>query len=224
MAAGVKSRVEQPELVEKRRGQIVAAAIELFGRHGYHPTTIRDIATRANVSIGLIYQYVEDKEDVLYLALIAVLDAYKREIPTALEGIEHPLERFCAAVRAYTSVIDANTQSTELAYRETKSLRRDRRATIKQLENETNELIAACIRDCMAANLFRAINVDLMTYQIVMLAHTWALKSWHFGPRMSLETYLDDGLDILLNSVLTPQGKRGFKRLTDNKRGKGGTP
>ena len=209
MAAGVKSRVEQPELVEKRRGQIVAAAIELFGRHGYHPTTIRDIATRANVSIGLIYQYVEDKEDVLYLALIAVLDAYKREIPTALDGIDHPLERFCAAARAYTYVIDANTQSIELAYRETKSLRRERRATIKQLESETNELIAACIRDCMAA--------DLMTYQIVMLAHTWALKSWHFGPRMSLETYLDDGLDILLNSVLTPQGKRGFKRLTDNK-------
>ena len=154
MAAGVKSRVEQPELVEKRRGQIVAAAIELFGRHGYHPTTIRDIATRANVSIGLIYQYVEDKEDVLYLALIAVLDAYKREIPTALEGIEHPLERFCAAARAYTSR-DRRQHPVHRA-----GLSRDQVAApangaprSSRLESETNQLIAACIRDCVAAKL-----------------------------------------------------------------------
>ena len=48
----VKSKVEVPELIEKRRGQIIKAAIELFGKRGYHVTTIRDIAERANVSIG----------------------------------------------------------------------------------------------------------------------------------------------------------------------------
>jgi AcrR family transcriptional regulator len=74
MSLTVKSKVEVPELIEKRRGQIIAAAIELFGKNGYHSTTIRDIAKRAEVSIGTIYQYVSDKEDVLFLALIEVLD------------------------------------------------------------------------------------------------------------------------------------------------------
>lgn len=58
-----------------RRGQIIAAAINLFGERGYHDTAIRDIAKRANISIGTVYRYVIDEEDVLFLALIEVLDS-----------------------------------------------------------------------------------------------------------------------------------------------------
>ncbi len=210
MVVSVKSRVEQPELVERRRGQIVGAATELFGRHGYHPTTIRDIARCAEVSIGLIYQYVEDKEDVLYLAIWRVLDSYRSEIPKAIDDIAEPLLRFCAAVGAYCRVVDANRPATVLAYRETKSLRRERREAIKEMERETNGLIAACIRDCIAGGLFRAVNVDLLTYQIVMLAHSWALKDWHFGPRMTLEDYIGDSLDLMLGPVLTEAGHAEF--------------
>ena len=59
-------------------------------------TTIRDIAKRADVSIGTIYQYVSDKEDVLFLTLIEVLDAYQRHVPAAIAGVSEPLARFHA--------------------------------------------------------------------------------------------------------------------------------
>lgn len=212
MVASVQSRVDDPHLIEKRRAQIVAAAIELFGRYGYHRTTIRDIASLADVSIGLIYQYVRDKEDVLLLALDEVLNGYLRAIPAALRDVEDPMPRFRAAVTAYCQVIDRNIDATVLAYRETKSLRPAHRELIKAKELETNELIAACIRDCMAAGLIREINVELFTYQIVMFAHTWALKRWRFADLMTLERYLDDGLDLLLDSVLTPRGRRRLQR------------
>lgn len=212
MSTTVKSKVEVPELIEKRRGQIIKAAIELFGKHGYHVTTIRDIAKRANVSIGLIYQYVSDKEDVLFLSIIEVLDSYARSIPAATEGLEHPLDRFCAAVRAYCAVNGERVGATVLTYRETKSLRRDRRNLIKQKELETNRLIAACIEDCIAAGLFEPVDVELFTYQIVMFSHAWALKSWRFRELMSLDQYVARGLDLMLNPVLTARGKRAIAR------------
>ena len=68
--AHVRSKVDVPGLVEKRRAQFIDSAIDLFGQRGYHVTTIRDIAQAAGVSIGLIYQYVEDKEDILFLVLV----------------------------------------------------------------------------------------------------------------------------------------------------------
>ena len=61
MKLGIKARVEDAALVERRRRQIVAAAIALFGKRGYHASTIRDIAAQAGVSVGLIYQYFGDK-------------------------------------------------------------------------------------------------------------------------------------------------------------------
>lgn len=213
MSLTVKSKVEVPELIEKRRGQIIAAAIELFARDGYHVTTIRDIAKRADVSIGTIYQYVSDKEDVLFLTLIEVLDAYQRHVPAAIEGVSEPLARFHAAIKAYCTVNDSKIGATVLAYRETKSLPKMRRKLIQEKELATNRLIAACVNDCIATGLFEEVDVELFTYQIVMFAHAWALKAWRFRPMMTLDEYLARGIRLMLSSKLTPRGKKAFTRL-----------
>jgi len=208
----LKAKKRNRALVERRRQQVVAAAIALFGRRGYHATTIRDIARRAGVSVGLIYQYFGDKEDVLFLAVLEVLDSYRDRIPQATAGIAEPLERFRAAVHAYCRVIDANVDATVLAYRETKSLGRARRNVVKQRELETNALIARCVEDCIREGLFEPVEVELLVYQIIMFAHAWALKAWHFRKTMNVDAYVDRGLDVMLNQVLSSRGRRGRRR------------
>jgi TetR/AcrR family transcriptional regulator, cholesterol catabolism regulator len=218
MAVKVVSKVEVPELVKKRQSQILKAAIETFGKHGYHVTTIREVAQRAKVSVGLIYQYVHDKEDVLFLALVEVLDSYQREIPLALEGRTEAMDRFCAAVRAYGHVIDERIDATVLVYRETKWLRRERRDLIKSKETQTNKLIADCIQDCVEAGLFEKVDTELLTYQIVMFCHAWALKAWQFQGRMTIDEYVDRGLNLMLRPMVTSRGERSYARLTDARR------
>jgi TetR/AcrR family transcriptional regulator, cholesterol catabolism regulator len=208
--------VEDLALVERRRAQLTQVAIACFSDRGYHSTTIRDVAERANVSIGLIYQYVGDKEDLLFMALQAVLDTYMRQIPLALEGITDPLQRFCLAVQAYSRVNGSTIDATVLAYRETKSLRKERRHAIMQKELETNELIAACIRDCIDAGLFEEIDVDLFVYQIVMFSHAWALKAWHFAKKMDVDTYVERGLRLMLRGVLTRSGTKRMLKLEES--------
>ncbi len=52
-------------LVEARREQILKAAIEVFGEKGYERATIADIARRARVAEGSIYNYFKNKGDLL---------------------------------------------------------------------------------------------------------------------------------------------------------------
>ncbi|HTW72037.1 MAG TPA: TetR/AcrR family transcriptional regulator [Acetobacteraceae bacterium] len=205
--------MEDAALVERRRAQLTQAAIACFSENGYHSTTIRDVAERANVSIGLIYQYVGDKEDLLFLALQEVLEAYQRQIPLALEGIRDPLQRLRTAVRTHCRIHGGAVDATVLAYRETKSLRRERRDAIKQKELDANALIAACVQDCIACGYFCDIDVDMFVYQAVMFSHTWALKSWHFARRMDVDTYVDRGLPMMLRGVLTAAGERSLRTL-----------
>ena len=209
-AVQVTSIVEDPKLVRRRRSEIVAAATELFSSQGFYRTTIKEIAKRAGMSAGLIYQYVREKEDVLLLVLFEVVDGYAREIPHALEGVEDPLDRLVAAVDAYCRVVDRHPAATVLAYRSTKSLSRERRRVIQTREIETNQLIGAAIADCIKAKLVRKVNVDVLTYQIVLIAHGWALKSWYFKPRLSIDQYIEDSLDILLGGILTPTGEKRY--------------
>lgn len=202
----IKSQVTDEALIQRRRGQIVSAAVELFSKNGYYRTTILDIARKAGVSPGLIYQYVTDKDDVLLLTLLSVLDSYKREIPAALEGKTEPLDRFWTALDAYCRVVDQRRSATVLAYRSTKSLPDDRRRLVKQSEIDSNELIAACLRDCITAGLMRPVNVDLVTYQLVTHAHTWALKHWRLRDLCTLDEYIRSGFDLFAQALLTEKG------------------
>jgi AcrR family transcriptional regulator len=208
MKIGVTSIVEDRQLVQKRRGQFVAAATELFSSQGFYRTTIKDIAKRAGTSAGLVYQYVREKEDVLLLVLVEVVDAYAREIPKALEDVDDPLDRLIAAVEAYCRVVDRHRAATVIAYHSTKSLSPDRRRLIQQREVETNQLIRTAVDDCIRSRLVRKVNVDVLTYQIVLIAHGWALKSWYFKSKLSIDAYIKDNLEILLGGILTTAGEK----------------
>ncbi len=211
-AGKVESSVGDPKLVEARQRQIVDAAVKLFSDKGFYRTTILDIANEAGTSSGLIYKYFKDKDDVLYLSLLLVLETYEREIPPRLEGIEHPVERLTEILRAYCLIIDDLRDATILAYRSTKSLPPKRRKYIKQAEERTNRLVRSCLEACIEGGFLKPVNLDLLVYQFVTFCHNWALKHWAFREKYSVEEYVSEGAQLLIVPHLTPAGLEAFKR------------
>ncbi len=57
-----------------KRDRIRRAALELFESKGYDATTTREIAELADVGIGTVFMYAEDKRDLLFLIFNDVLD------------------------------------------------------------------------------------------------------------------------------------------------------
>nr|MDT0663585.1 TetR/AcrR family transcriptional regulator [Micromonospora sp. DSM 115978] len=47
------------------REQILDAAEELFGRHGYRGTSLQQVAKRCEFSIGALYLFIDSKEELL---------------------------------------------------------------------------------------------------------------------------------------------------------------
>ena len=66
-------------LREKRkletRERIRAAAAELFTRRGYTAATMREIAQRAHVGLGTLFNYAQDKRDLVFLIFNEELNA-----------------------------------------------------------------------------------------------------------------------------------------------------
>lgn len=48
-----------------KRGSILDAAQAVFAERGYHRTTIKDVATRADVADGTLYNYFDNKDALL---------------------------------------------------------------------------------------------------------------------------------------------------------------
>lgn len=66
-----------------RRQQIIATAMELFGKKGFRGTTTRDLATEADVNEAIIFRHFKTKEE-LYTAIIeqkaGERDSYHEEL------------------------------------------------------------------------------------------------------------------------------------------------
>jgi AcrR family transcriptional regulator len=64
---------EQRKLATRER--IRAAAADLFGRRGYGAATMREIARRAHVGLGTLFNYAQDKRDLVFLIFNEELNA-----------------------------------------------------------------------------------------------------------------------------------------------------
>ena len=49
---------------KNRRDRILHAALKLFHTKGYFKTSVHDIREQADVSIGLVYRYFKNKEEI----------------------------------------------------------------------------------------------------------------------------------------------------------------
>lgn len=66
---------EQFEMIrQERKAEILEAALHVFAEEGYHSSSVSQIAKRANVSKGLMYNYFTSKEEVLKTLMYDLFD------------------------------------------------------------------------------------------------------------------------------------------------------
>jgi len=70
-----------------RRESIIQAAIEVFSKKGFQAATISEIAQRADVAEGSIYQYFKNKEDLFFSIPIEKTKEFRAQLELHLEGI-----------------------------------------------------------------------------------------------------------------------------------------
>lgn len=78
---------------ELTRIAIEDAAIELFMEQGYHATTMRQIAERAELALGGIYNHFSSKEEI-FQAIILDKHPYKKVFPAIIAAEGDTVEEF----------------------------------------------------------------------------------------------------------------------------------
>ena len=84
---------DAPKKGEVTRLAIEDAAIELFMEHGYHATSMRQIADQAGLALGGIYNHFASKEEI-FEGIIIDKHPYKKILPLILEAKGDTAEEF----------------------------------------------------------------------------------------------------------------------------------
>ncbi|BBZ49758.1 TetR/AcrR family transcriptional regulator [Mycobacterium heidelbergense] len=191
-----------------RRRQVLDAAVKVMGRTGFHQMSMQDLAAEANVSVGLIYTYFGGKEDLLLATIVRILDVFRDQLAPVMDAAgDDAVDRLAAGIRRYIQIVDENLDGVVLTYRESRTLGAEGRTQIKELEIATAAPLRTAIEAGIAQGVFRDVDVDLTVCDIMLLAHGWALKHWHFGPNYTVGDYVALQTRHVLNSLIA-DGRR----------------
>ena len=197
-----------------RRRQLLDAAVRVMERTGYHRMSMQSLADEARVSVGLIYTYFGGKQDVLLATVIDILEAFRDRLEPAMTAAgDDPIDRFVAGFRRYAEIIDENRDAALLTYRESRTLTAEGRARIKELEVTTSAPLRSALVEAVDAGVIAECDVDLVTYDALLLAHGWALKHWRFGGRFGVDQYARAQLRLLLGGLIVPEQRDRYARL-----------
>ena len=83
-----------------RQDEIIAAARHCFRRHGFHGASMAQVASEAKLSVGQIYRYFANKDELVIAALQRRDERWMRWLRTEVERREDTGERLLALFSA----------------------------------------------------------------------------------------------------------------------------
>jgi AcrR family transcriptional regulator len=173
------------KLMEKEKGRvrlsqqvIVAAAADLFARHGFGSTSQDDIATGLGVTKGALYYHVKNKEEILRLIFLQVLNVAEEPLRRIAESKNDPAEKLAQAITHHTAVAADRSPQMTVFYREQAHLTGPFAREIIHRKKTYERYFEQIIEEGIAAGKFRAeVDPKIATFGILGMCN-W-LSQWY---------------------------------------------
>jgi len=185
---------------------IIDAAIEVFSRNGFQNSTISQIARRANVAEGTIYQYFRNKEDLFFSIPIDKTKEFFNELELHLEGIHGAGNKIRKFVWYYFYHLQENPEYARALMLEMRVNRNFAKTKTFEPYRPLTHKILEIIEEGQEEGVIRK-DVDVYTIRhliLGMLEHIvtrWLLK----GEKGDLLAQYNEAVELLIQGIGKPE-------------------
>ncbi|AUS10538.1 TetR family transcriptional regulator [Laceyella sacchari] len=205
--------IKDQRLIAERRRQIIEGAVRLFVKKGFHKTTTREIARECGLSIGTMYEYIQSKEDVLYLVCEDIHSDLEKRLLEVVTESDSGMESLRKGLKQLFRVMDEMRPLVLLIYQETKSLPNDKMKYVLSKEEEITGLFERILYKGMQDGTIGIdpSSIKLMAHNIMVMGQMWTFRHWSLGKHYDVQEYTDRQMALLLGEF-TNGGKRDGNR------------
>ncbi|MBZ5734758.1 TetR/AcrR family transcriptional regulator [Nocardioides sp. TRM66260-LWL] len=135
--------------------RVLQAALAAFVEHGYHGTSVRDLARASGLSVPGLYHHHPSKQAILVELMEATMaELLARSRAALAEAGDDPEARFDLVVESLLRFHMARRAQAFVGSSELRSLEPDARARIVALRDEQQAMVREAIETCVAAGRF----------------------------------------------------------------------
>jgi AcrR family transcriptional regulator len=170
-----QNRVESPTI---RR--LLLAGVDAFWRDGFHASSTRDIAKRAQLSPAAVYVHFKAKEDLLFDIILYVAEHLRDRLREVEAKGGNPTEMLSRIVHAYVAMPARTYKASLVANREFWSLTASQQKQIVKIRDELEEVVGNCLAKGKASGEFNFEDLSITRMAVVSLCRSTLL--W-YSPR-----------------------------------------
>ncbi|MDA8138354.1 MAG: TetR family transcriptional regulator [Desulfobacteraceae bacterium] len=191
----VTKTVKTTKEKERKREEIMKAAIRVFSRLGYHQTKVSDIAKELKISTGSFYLYFQNKRELFIDVIDQVFKAIVGEAAVAIKGEENYFERMRIRGRVFFENYTRYNEILNQLRAEIASEEEWPREKLKKIyEGLTNPVIRE-IKDAIKQGLIRPVDPELLAYTLTGLIEITSF-------RLSLDSkYTYEDVEIFIDDL-----------------------
>lgn len=187
----------------EKRSRITQVASEHIAKHGFEKLSVEAVAAEAGISVGGIYRYIDTKADLLVMACQDIYDGLRDQLSDITHGPAPHLTRLVGALDHYFLTSERNRRKIRIMYAEYRRLPAPAQEEYKNREAAISNVFADLIKSGISQGVFNEVNFHALAYDIILLGHLPALKSWAIRRRMSYEEWRKEQIALIV-SRLTP--------------------
>ncbi|MDN5331081.1 MAG: hypothetical protein PWP45_306 [Tepidanaerobacteraceae bacterium] len=202
----IRESREAEKLTEKRKRQILEAAIEVFAEKGYNGAKTKEIAERAGVSEGTVFKYFKTKKDILLSLLnTSTIDALNQMVLEAESEGKDLQEVLELLLRKYATFVKDNFELMKLIFYESQFHKDLRRGLLQKVYKKILRLFEDLISQKIKKGEFRQIDPKVAVRAfigMVMATLLWVkMMSPEEGNIVDEEKLIHQFIDIFFNGI-----------------------
>jgi len=189
------------EIQKLKRDAVLREAGRAFSKHGYHNTSLDDVAKALGISKGTLYNYVRDKQEILYAFHQLAYDLSDRAFAYGRARGGSGADLLRNTLAHYIELL-TNELGACGALIEVDALRPEDRAKAAERRNAFEKALIAIVEGGIHDGSIRAVDPKLAVFTF-MGAINW-LPRWYVpSGRLPGEALAEQMADLLLSGLTT---------------------
>jgi len=200
--ADIPTKIKSQELIDDKRQQIIKGAVLVFKEKGYHKTTVRDIAKAAEISMGSLYDYINSKEDILFLFYKIFIFTYYQEVISKTSAISNPVDRLKVAYKTLLEVGFSLEDEILFGWTEAKNMKKSHLQEVTKLELDLIDYFKEILNDITSQFEVDIEDINITANFLIYSATFGILRRWALRPHHSKKELIDYLMNTQLQNIL----------------------
>ncbi len=185
-------KIKKEQVAVRNLVRIFKATLKLANRKGFHAMSLRDLCAESGMSMGGLYAYFKNKEELLTLIQEQGRAIVARVMGDQLHGIEDAKQALDMAIRSHLYLSEVLQPWFFFSYMETRFFHAEEGKRAIAGELQTEAIFSGILERGVASGVFAISDPLLVAAAIKALLQDWYLKRWKYSRReISVEAYAD---------------------------------